>query len=496
MKPIVIRILLARLFIAVTQAAVLFEQPPSATSTLSHLSATGTVCTWHKQQRIWEGFVIPTTQTIREIQWRGTYRSLPPAQFYVRIYDHAPTGIPDIFVAPLASWLTLGNADETPAGSVGGVQMYRYRFALPTPFVATGNRTYALQIYAFQPGVLDWGFQQSTGNGGHSVWTGVSNLMQDSSLGSGAGRSAFSLHDQVTATDAVISLGKSPTTGGTVAGAGAYAPGTPVTATATPSAGFTFLYWKEGTNTVSTDASYSFTAGAYRALVAHFGSPNHVRIQATAFPPIAGRPSGVGTFTVGQQVEIDVSSEDGFLFAGWYENDSLVSNATPYLFTAATNRNLEARYYVDGSDSTARYVIVRVRAVPPAGGTVSGEGAWAGYSWNTYIRATPGENYRFRDWWVSAAYQASTSANTLSNASLGYNWFYAHFNPDTALSAAPGAITIRWPSTAPGWLLQESPNLSAGSWSVTNRQITPTNGQNAVTVPTVESQRFFRLFRP
>lgn len=476
--------------------AVIFDQPPSPTSGASHQSATGTVCTWHKQQRIWETFVVPTTQTIREIQWRGTFKNLPPDRFYVAIFNGPPTGLPSLGTAPLAYWITPGNADQTPVGTVGGSAMYSYRLALTTAFTATANHTYALQIYAFQPGVPDWGFQQSSVGGSHSVWIGVINLLQDSSLGGGSGRSAFSLLDQVTNPSAVIALGKSPSAGGSVSGAGTFAPGNPVTITATPAANFTFLYWKEGVNTVSTDASYTFTPGAYRSLVAHFNGPNHVRINPTAFPPIAGRTAGGGTFTIGQQVEIDVNVQDGFIFSGWYENDSLVSTVTPYLFNAATNRNLEARFYVDSSDSTSRYVIVRVRSEPPGSSIVTGEGAWAGYSRNVYISATPGENYRFNSWWESAAFQISATANTFYNAGIGYNWYYARSTPEAAIAAAPGGLAVKWPSTAPAWILQESPDLSVGSWQQSVRPFSAIGGQNVVPIDNPSGARYFRLMRP
>ncbi len=500
MKTYSILFLLIQSFLlgsSVCRGAVIFDQPPSPTSTLSHVSATGTVCTAHYQQRIWESFVFSTAQTIREIQWRGTYGSLPPAQFIVQIYNPLPSGHSYLNERPAAFFITAGNADETPAGSVGGVPMYSYRFALPTPFNAFANQNYALQIFAFQPGVPDWGFQTSSTGGGHTALRGAIELLQDSTYGGAAGRSALSFLDQVTNPNAVITLAKSPAAGGTVTGSGTFAPGTSVTVTATPAANYTFLYWKQGINTVSTSASYTFTAGAYRALVAHFGSPNVARINATAFPPIAGHPSGGGTFTVGQQVEIDVSVQDGFLFAGWYENDAIASTVTPYLFDASTDRNLEARFFVSrAGDSTAVYTIVRVRAEPPGSSIVTGEGAWVGYSRNVYISATPGENYRFNSWWQSAAFQISTTANTSYNASIGYNWFYARSTPEAAISAAPGGLRVKWPNTAPGWLLQESPDLSAGSWSATNRPISLMGGQNTVTAPTLESQRFFRLFHP
>lgn len=69
---------------------------------------------------------------------------------------------------------------------------------------------------------------------------------------------------------AQVTISKSPADGGTVTGAGAYDLGAQVTVTATPAAGRTFLGWKKGGSTVSTQASYTFTLSGNTNLVAQF----------------------------------------------------------------------------------------------------------------------------------------------------------------------------------------------------------------------------------
>jgi hypothetical protein len=61
-----------------------------------------------------------------------------------------------------------------------------------------------------------------------------------------------------------------PVSGGTVTGGGGYAAGANVTVTAAPKENFVFVNWKESGVVVSTNASYSFTAGSNRSLVASF----------------------------------------------------------------------------------------------------------------------------------------------------------------------------------------------------------------------------------
>ena len=68
-----------------------------------------------------------------------------------------------------------------------------------------------------------------------------------------------------------ITAEASPAEGGTVSGSGSYTEGTSVTLTATASEGYRFVDWVEGDQTVSTDATYIFTATGNRTLTAKFG---------------------------------------------------------------------------------------------------------------------------------------------------------------------------------------------------------------------------------
>lgn len=67
-----------------------------------------------------------------------------------------------------------------------------------------------------------------------------------------------------------IQLSAEPSEGGSVSGGGEVAEGTAVTVTATANEGYTFSGWQENGSTVSTAASYTFTATADRSLVALF----------------------------------------------------------------------------------------------------------------------------------------------------------------------------------------------------------------------------------
>ena len=72
----------------------------------------------------------------------------------------------------------------------------------------------------------------------------------------------------------VIDPTPSPVEGGVVSGSGTYEAGAECTLMATPSAGYTFAYWTQNGRVVSSDASYTFTVGNNRDLVANFSLDN------------------------------------------------------------------------------------------------------------------------------------------------------------------------------------------------------------------------------
>ena len=57
--------------------------------------------------------------------------------------------------------------------------------------------------------------------------------------------------------------------------------------------------------------------------------------------------------------------------------------------------------------------------------------------------------------------------------------------------SGPGQVTIWWTPDTPGWILQESPDLSTAAW--TN---SPSGANNPVIVPATLPKKFYRLFKP
>ena len=68
----------------------------------------------------------------------------------------------------------------------------------------------------------------------------------------------------------VVTTSASPNDGGTTSGGGTFNSGDSVTAVAVANAGYDFVNWTEGGAVVSSSASYAFTVGANRDLIANF----------------------------------------------------------------------------------------------------------------------------------------------------------------------------------------------------------------------------------
>lgn len=151
---------------------ILYSQPPSLAGGLLHSSLRDPEGS-ATDQWAWDGFMLGSTHAITEVRWRGGYDPVrlgsggPVADFTVSFYASIPSGIqPDISKPPLVHYEVGGNASETPAGVLGGVQTYDYNYTLPVPFQAAAGTKYWLQIEAYQPGAPDWGLAAATGGDG------------------------------------------------------------------------------------------------------------------------------------------------------------------------------------------------------------------------------------------------------------------------------------------------------------------------------------------
>ncbi|MBO5810974.1 MAG: choice-of-anchor J domain-containing protein [Bacteroidales bacterium] len=140
-----------------------------------------------------------------------------------------------------------------------------------------------------------------------------------------------------------VTANVNPEEAGTVNGAGSYQYGGTATLTATANVGWQFVNWTENDEVVSEDAEYSFEVTEDRVIVANFIIAVY---NVTAMPndEFAGTVSGAGEFLFGETATLTAIANEGYLFANWTENDTVVSEDAEFSFTVTMNRNLVANF--------------------------------------------------------------------------------------------------------------------------------------------------------
>ena len=478
------RHLVANFTSTATNLGIVFLQPPTTSGTLllsSYMLPDGNV---DGMEYRFEKFALATTTGISSIRWRGGYignnqAANPVVEFIIKIYATTANGFyPDLANPYLKKYTITGNANETVAGVVGGVQMYDYTITLPTSFQAVAGTPYWVQIEASQYGdPLTWG--HATGTGGNNAhYRRLGNNYY-----SGSGDLALTLSADVPTTYAITATSSSPD-GGNVSGGGNFAPDAAVNLSATSAAGYSFVNWTEGGVIVGSSALYQFPATASRTLVANF-QPSH-QVTLTSSSTTMGTVAGTGTYLHGASVTAAATARPGYIFLNWTENGTLVSNVPSYTFTILGARNLRANF-------AAGFTVTTGSSFAP-GGSVSGGGGYVAGSVITLL-ATPAAGYQFTGWTENGT--IVSVSNDFSFAASANRSLVANFVPIVGFaSTAPGAFALEWPASASSWVLEESPDLSPASWAPSNLPIVAVGGQNQATIPTPTGRRFFRLAHP
>jgi len=140
------------------------------------------------------------------------------------------------------------------------------------------NSSYTIPTGLLSSGTVYYWRARAVNSGGPSPWSIVWNF--------------------TTIQQYLISTSSNPSSGGTTTGGGYYQSGQTATVIATPSIGWNFNNWTENGNVVSTNATYSFTVIANRALVANFSQINY-QITTSSNPTSGGTTSGGGTYNYG-----------------------------------------------------------------------------------------------------------------------------------------------------------------------------------------------------
>ncbi|MBR6931044.1 MAG: hypothetical protein IKH61_12595 [Bacteroidales bacterium] len=143
-----------------------------------------------------------------------------------------------------------------------------------------------------------------------------------------------------------ISVSVFPTTAsGSIVGAGTYQGGQSCTLQAIANNGYSFSKWTNayGTQVLSTDENYTFTVNGDMDLVAFFNTNNYT-ISASANPSDGGSVSGGGVFYYGQICRMTASAANGYTFANWTANDTVVSTNALFHFAVERDYTLMANF--------------------------------------------------------------------------------------------------------------------------------------------------------
>ena len=186
-------------------------------------------------------------------------------------------------------------------------------------------------------------------------WSNAEGIVSETAEYTFTANSATTLTANFERTTYTISVTASPATAGTVTGGGTYNEGETVTLTATPNSGYEFVNWTSGTTTVSTDATYSFTANASAEYIANFrtAAPTTFAVTTTANPAEGGTATfAVGTnpattsatVASGTEVTLYAVANDGYRFVNWTKGGMEVSTNATHNVTITEASDLVANF--------------------------------------------------------------------------------------------------------------------------------------------------------
>ena len=135
---------------------------------------------------------------------------------------------------------------------------------------------------------------------------------------------------------------------------------------------------------------------------------------------------------------------------------------------------------------------------PAGSGSTAGGGPYDNGVTATVV-ATANPGFRFLHWTdngdvvsTSASYPFTVDLNRALVAEFG-----AVAPELSVVDALDGSFLLEWPVDPPGWILQESPDLTPGSWLNSIRPVSDLDGMHRVTAsPGLEGSAFFRLNLP
>ena len=189
-------------------------------------------------------------------------------------------------------------------------------------------------------------------------------------------------------------------TSGIVTGIGSYAYRSTVTLEATPSAGYHFVNWVDGSgNVLGTNNELSVQILSDVSVIAVFDTNVYnvaYNVQNDTRPQI-GTNAPMGSVVLEGQHKhflndvLTATAADGYIFAGWANaSGTVVSTENPFAFSPVSDTTLTATF------TASNYTLSATPNIPTSG-QVTGNGSYA-YRSTVTLEATPSIGYHFVNW--------------------------------------------------------------------------------------------------
>ena len=199
-----------------------------------------------------------------------------------------------------------------------------------------------------------------------------------------------------------LTVNSNPSQGGSVTGAGQFPPSTPVTVSAAPNSGFTFINWTNtGTGTIVNPNSPTTTfiiAAEAAEITANFQAQLYTLTMSSnnISYGTAADNTGTGPYSAGTVVSITAVPQTGYAFTGWTSSGGGTFGNTNSLTTTFTMPGENVT--VTANFDTGYYLTVEPD--DPAGGTAADITENSPYTENAVIdiQAAPSADYRFLYW--------------------------------------------------------------------------------------------------
>ena len=188
--------------------------------------------------------------------------------------------------------------------------------------------------------------------------------------------------------------------GGSVSGGGTFASGTQVSLTATPSSGYSFSGWSNGSTanplTVTLNSNTSITAN-FEVLINSY--------TLTVVSTDGGSATGAGEYNEGTEVTLTATASEGYRFTGWSDG----STEESITITLTEDTTLEALFEL--------IPVYTLSVISGEGGSVSTNGGEYEEGTEITLTATPDEGYRFTGW-SDGSTEESVSITLLEDINL------------------------------------------------------------------------------